>query len=153
MRGHLWTQGIKDAQKYSQDHKIPYLIFQKEETNLYPPYPFPILEPQRVLTDEKTTWTRIDIAGNIKTEPAPMFLAIINVYSELHPRTCGFVLDEEGTLYVYSKATTLEKDVHTGHCCLSHGCKYDDKNCTVMSFERGQEHGCEECWNEDHDRY
>ncbi len=37
------------------------------------------------------------------------------------------------------------KDVHTEHCCLHHGCKYGDDDCTVMSLRNRQSYLCEEC--------
>lgn len=41
------------------------------------------------------------------------------------------------------------KDVHTEHCCIKHGCKYCDEDCTVMSGELEQSFMCEECeWEE-----
>jgi hypothetical protein len=40
----------------------------------------------------------------------------------------------------------MKKDVHTGHCCILHGCKYgkDDK-CTVLTKKAKQEYLCESC--------
>jgi hypothetical protein len=35
--------------------------------------------------------------------------------------------------------------VHTSHCCLEHGCKYDDPNCPVAKGEQKQEGPCETC--------
>lgn len=44
---------------------------------------------------------------------------------------------------------TAIKDVHTGHCCSKHGCKYSYKytndECTVVSGRAPQEHPCEYC--------
>jgi hypothetical protein len=45
-----------------------------------------------------------------------------------------------------------QKDVHTEHCCLRHGCKYCDPDCSVTSGEKPQSYDCEDCvsdWNED----
>ncbi len=36
-------------------------------------------------------------------------------------------------------------DVHTEHCCLMHGCKYRDINCTVMNGRKKQSTLCESC--------
>lgn len=36
------------------------------------------------------------------------------------------------------------KDVHTEHCCLECGCKYNDPNCTVMLRSRPQSFPCSE---------
>ncbi len=38
-------------------------------------------------------------------------------------------------------------DVHTEHCCLTHGCKYGnvDNECTVVSGEEKQSYPCENC--------
>jgi hypothetical protein len=50
-----------------------------------------------------------------------------------------------------------EKDVHTEHCCIKHGCKYtytgyhgitgtpNPKTCTVESGEKKQSFMCEHC--------
>lgn len=37
------------------------------------------------------------------------------------------------------------KDVHTEHCCLLHGCKYNDDNCTVVTMQAIQSYPCEDC--------
>lgn len=38
-----------------------------------------------------------------------------------------------------------QKDVHTEHCCLRHGCKYGDPNCTVENGTKPQSWDCEQC--------
>lgn len=43
------------------------------------------------------------------------------------------------------------KDAHTEHCCLEHGCKYFDPDCTVMSGEKEQSYECEDCMLEKDD--
>ena len=37
------------------------------------------------------------------------------------------------------------RDVHTGHCCSVHGCKYRDADCTVTTGRHQQEYPCETC--------
>jgi hypothetical protein len=37
------------------------------------------------------------------------------------------------------------KDVHTEHCCILHGCKYRDEDCTVTTRKARQSYDCEEC--------
>ena len=37
------------------------------------------------------------------------------------------------------------RDVHTSHCCIHHGCKYGDKDCTVVEGLAPQEGPCEQC--------
>jgi hypothetical protein len=37
------------------------------------------------------------------------------------------------------------KDVHTEHCCIKHGCKYGDNNCTVENRHKPQSYLCEMC--------
>lgn len=37
------------------------------------------------------------------------------------------------------------KDVHTEHCCSEHGCKYGDKDCTVVTGKAPQSYPCEWC--------
>ncbi|ASV44386.1 hypothetical protein PBI_SCTP2_371 [Salicola phage SCTP-2] len=41
-----------------------------------------------------------------------------------------------------------EKDVHTEHCCIQHGCKYCDDDCPVVNGIKTQSFECEDC---DHD--
>lgn len=41
------------------------------------------------------------------------------------------------------------KDVHTEHCCVIHGCKYNDKDCTVVAGKAVQSHPCEDCIDEE----
>jgi hypothetical protein len=38
-------------------------------------------------------------------------------------------------------------DAHTEHCCLQHGCKYGNKDCSVVRkrSRRKQSHPCEAC--------
>jgi hypothetical protein len=43
------------------------------------------------------------------------------------------------------------KDVHTEHCCIDHGCKYGDDNCTVVTGKLPQSFPCEDCEEEDTD--
>lgn len=35
--------------------------------------------------------------------------------------------------------------VHTAHCCVRHGCKYDNDACPVTTKQAAQQHACEEC--------
>jgi hypothetical protein len=42
-------------------------------------------------------------------------------------------------------------DVHTSHCCMSHGCKYQSDYCTVTRGVRKQEYPCEFCSMEEED--
>ena len=37
------------------------------------------------------------------------------------------------------------KDVHTEHCCLEHGCKYGDDDCSVTNYHQKQSFPCEMC--------
>lgn len=41
------------------------------------------------------------------------------------------------------------KDVHTEHCCIRHGCKYGHKDCTVATGEKEQSYECEDCGYEE----
>jgi hypothetical protein len=36
-------------------------------------------------------------------------------------------------------------DVHTEHCCLEHGCKYGDEDCSVTNYSQKQSFPCPEC--------
>lgn len=43
------------------------------------------------------------------------------------------------------------KDVHTEHCCLKHGCKYGDEDCSVATGYLKQSHPCESCdWEKEY---
>jgi len=35
--------------------------------------------------------------------------------------------------------------VHQSHCCIDHGCKYNDKDCPVVSGQIKQKYPCEDC--------
>lgn len=39
----------------------------------------------------------------------------------------------------------MEKCVHTEHCCLTHGCKYNDDDCPVINGVKPQSFPCEIC--------
>lgn len=38
-----------------------------------------------------------------------------------------------------------EKDVHTEHCCVEHGCKYGDDDCPVENGVQEQSYPCQDC--------
>lgn len=38
-----------------------------------------------------------------------------------------------------------DKDVHTEHCCIIHGCKYDNNECPVENKVKKQSFPCEMC--------
>ena len=37
------------------------------------------------------------------------------------------------------------KDVHTEHCCIEHGCKYNSPDCSVTTKTKKQSYPCEDC--------
>jgi len=37
------------------------------------------------------------------------------------------------------------RDVHTEHCCVFHGCKYNDNDCPVENRIKRQSYPCEQC--------
>jgi len=41
-------------------------------------------------------------------------------------------------------------DVHTEHCCVKHGCKYRDDECTVVNRVKSQSFPCEDCDSEEY---
>lgn len=41
-----------------------------------------------------------------------------------------------------------EKDVHTKHCCIMHGCKYYHDYCPVEKAKKKQSYPCEWCMEE-----
>jgi len=43
---------------------------------------------------------------------------------------------------------TKLKDVHTEHCCIDHGCKYGNENCTVTTGKIQQSYSCMDCEEE-----
>ena len=45
------------------------------------------------------------------------------------------------------------KDAHTEHCCLTHGCKYGEEDCTVTTGKFPQSYDCEECELDSQDPY
>jgi hypothetical protein len=38
-----------------------------------------------------------------------------------------------------------ERNVHTEHCCIVHGCKYGDHDCPVQTKKQQQSSECEAC--------
>lgn len=49
---------------------------------------------------------------------------------------------------IYDPITREPKDrrcVHTEHCCVNHGCKYGDPDCSVWLGLRNQSYPCETC--------
>ncbi len=38
-----------------------------------------------------------------------------------------------------------ERNVHTEHCCIVHGCKYSDDDCPVETKKQRQSYMCEAC--------
>lgn len=46
-----------------------------------------------------------------------------------------------------------KSDVHTEHCCIHHGCKYNQENCSVVSNKKIQSGKCEGCYLRDPDYY
>ena len=40
------------------------------------------------------------------------------------------------------------KNVHTEHCCVVHGCKYGDFDCPVWLGQQKQSFACESCFFE-----
>ncbi|WP_292901863.1 hypothetical protein [Nonlabens sp.] len=47
-----------------------------------------------------------------------------------------------------SQTTTIPQElwgVHRTHCCVKHGCKYDDKDCPVKIGIIEQDYSCEYC--------
>ena len=38
--------------------------------------------------------------------------------------------------------------VHRTHCCSQHGCKYNNKDCPVVSGDIKQDYPCEDCHDE-----
>lgn len=37
--------------------------------------------------------------------------------------------------------------VHITHCCIKHGCKYNDPGCPIVLGLVKQEYQCEDCYN------
>lgn len=75
---------------------------------------------------------------------------------------CGHFAHEKGDILAHSDALVesfaaitareyhpepeANRDVHTEHCCIAHGCKYgDDEECTVASGKKGQSYPCITC--------
>src|SRR5476651_702676 len=38
------------------------------------------------------------------------------------------------------------RDVHTEHCCVIHGCKYGKDDCSVITGTKRQSHACGSCY-------
>lgn len=48
-------------------------------------------------------------------------------------------------LFVLPEKSPEQKDVHTEHCCIAHGCKYCDDDCPVWLGYKQQSYLCESC--------
>lgn len=59
------------------------------------------------------------------------------------PKVCETMLKIDRMIKIRKPGD--HKDVHTEHCCVLHGCKYDDDFCLVATGERRQSGPCEEC--------
>ena len=65
--------------------------------------------------------------------------SIINFMSNFPPGYGHNWIDEsEGVM-------ENKRDVHTEHCCVTHGCKYSQADCPVVSGMKKQTHPCEDC--------
>jgi hypothetical protein len=60
----------------------------------------------------------------------------------LQPSEIIDLLNDEVTVF---RQSGVEADVHTEHCCLIHGCKYGDPECSVTTGLKRQSFPCEEC--------
>lgn len=51
--------------------------------------------------------------------------------------------------YIASRARKMDinptKCSHTEHCCILHGCKYNDEDCPVVTGLKRQSFPCEDC--------
>lgn len=54
-------------------------------------------------------------------------------------------IDVRETLVPWYTVPPTGRDVHTEHCCVDHGCKYNSDDCTVASGLKVQSYPCEEC--------
>lgn len=93
---------------------------------------------QRRWNDEWTDssgnyWGRDGLVGALATEAS---------MTEIHGRE-NVKMIRRDTVTTQIDVTT---DVHTEHCCASHGCKYGkDETCTVATGLRPQSFLCEDC--------
>ena len=52
--------------------------------------------------------------------------------------------------FIHNREEKSNRDVHTEHCCIFHGCKYGYEDCPVESGVKAQSYPCEECdWEEE----
>lgn len=65
-------------------------------------------------------------------EDAALF--ITEEYDIVHPE-----------IFETEKEKESNKDVHTEHCCLEHGCKYGEDDCPVAAGRKVQSYPCESC--------
>ena len=98
MRGHLHTENMKHMKVWCEKNRQPYVPFADDEvTELYPPYPFPELEPDARLIG----WSLITSFSF--REPWPIVRGNINYFRHEWPE-CAFTINEPaGCIYLYSK--------------------------------------------------
>lgn len=53
-------------------------------------------------------------------------------------------------LKLWAGRKSAKEDVHTRHCCETHGCKYGDEKCTVVTRAAPQQDLCERCEEDMH---
>ena len=88
---------------------------------------------------------KIALAQYQSSEP-PVAVEMITWLEKMAKKENNCITSVGGLLNPVAK--TQEKDVHTEHCCSKHGCKYEDKDCTVVYGKKVQSHPCEECYDE-----
>jgi hypothetical protein len=46
---------------------------------------------------------------------------------------------------ILTPESPINKNVHTEHCCVWHGCKYGNEDCPVVNHQKSQSFPCETC--------
>lgn len=116
------------------------------------------------------SWLEDFVRENVKMEPGQM-LHVISSFSVLLMlpdgsaqlfKSAGFGLQTINLsrhdiefmrtmrmpVRMFTPGPEADKDVHTEHCCVLHGCKYGDEDCPVVKKTKYQSFACPTCYYE-----
>jgi hypothetical protein len=69
---------------------------------------------------------------------------VVELKEKFRKEITSLLLKRKNLIIALGKKQT-EKNVHTEHCCVIHGCKYGDPNCPVEKGVLVQSIPCEYC--------
>ena len=64
---------------------------------------------------------------------------------EIDSELLKIAADKQQEIFVVPQAAEHQKNFHSEHCCIEHGCKYGDDFCPVYLGIQTQSFRCEDC--------